>query len=58
MRESDHDCVQLHDDFLYIYPEVQTTPTEPPANDKTKTVERAKKSNGSGLDSLGGGKLV
>lgn len=58
MRESDHDCVQPRDDFLYAYSEIQTTPTEAPASDKTKTVERAGKSKGNGLDSLGGGKLV
>ncbi|WP_162803470.1 hypothetical protein [Pseudomonas kribbensis] len=58
MRESDHDCVQPRDDFIYTYPDIEDSPAEDPGNDNRKTVERTGKEKNSGLDSLGGGKLV
>ncbi|MBK5530571.1 hypothetical protein JFT86_26930 [Pseudomonas sp. TH06] len=56
MRESDHDCVQSHEDFTYTNPAVDPA-TPAPAPDDSITVEVVKKKTGSGLDSLGGGRL-
>ncbi|MFJ2483946.1 hypothetical protein ACIOWE_27185 [Pseudomonas sp. NPDC087598] len=60
MRESDHDCVQSHEDFTYTNPAVDPAtpaPAPAPAPDDSITVEVVKKKTGSGLDSLGGGRL-
>ena len=58
MRESDHDCVQSHEDFTYTNPAVDpATPAPAPEPDDSITVEVVKKKTGSGLDSLGGGRL-
>ena len=56
MRESDHDCVQSREDFTYTTDTNEPAIPQLPATDAA-TVDNAKKNQGSGLDSLGGGRL-
>ena len=58
MRESDHDCVQSHEDFTYTVDSDESATTQTDATVDVITVDTDKKNNGSGLDGLGGGRLV
>ncbi len=57
MRESDHDCVQSHEDFTYTVDSAEPATTQTGATVDAITVNTDKKNKGSGLDGLGGGRL-
>ncbi|WP_180699849.1 hypothetical protein [Pseudomonas crudilactis] len=58
MREADHDCVQSHEDFTYVNSDTDTFNTQHQDSDDATTVDVVKKKPESGLDSLGGGRLI
>ena len=62
MRESDHDCVQSHEDFTDANDDIENTPSDSestkPATEDVETVKAADRKKDSGLDGLGGGRLV
>lgn len=57
MREADHDCVQSHEDFTYVNSDTDPFNTQHQGSDDATTVDVAKNPE-SGLDSLGGGRLI
>ncbi|MFJ2322774.1 hypothetical protein [Pseudomonas sp. NPDC087817] len=58
MREADHDCVQSQEDFTYVNSDNEPSNTQHQESDDATTVDVVKKNPGSGLDSLGGGRLI
>ncbi|VVM71843.1 hypothetical protein PS684_02158 [Pseudomonas fluorescens] len=57
MREADHDCVQSQEDFTYVNSDTDHLNKHQDSDDAT-TVDVVKKNPDSGLDSLGGGRLI
>ncbi|QXI08082.1 hypothetical protein HU718_010380 [Pseudomonas tensinigenes] len=57
MREADHDCVQSQEDFTYVNSDTDHLNKHQDSDDAT-TVDVVKKNPESGLDSLGGGRLI
>ncbi|VVP60835.1 hypothetical protein PS903_06131 [Pseudomonas fluorescens] len=65
MRESDHDCGQSYEDFIYADDDVDGTlpgseNTKPATEtvDAVESVEAVDRKRESGLDSLGGGMVL
>ncbi|MDR9864210.1 MULTISPECIES: hypothetical protein [Pseudomonas] len=58
MRESDHDCVQPFENFTYAEQAAETSTAHTPAIDDATTDHAVKKNKDSGLDGLGGGRLL
>ncbi|VVN68891.1 hypothetical protein PS718_00281 [Pseudomonas fluorescens] len=58
MRETDQDCVQSHEDFTYVIPDTEPADTQHQPTDDDTATKVVKKNPGSGLDSLGGGRLT
>ncbi|WP_415770254.1 hypothetical protein [Pseudomonas sp. LB3P38] len=58
MREADHDCVQSNEDFTDFDHTVDVAPTTDDSTNESKTTDTVYENKGSGLDSLGGGRLI